>query len=88
MSTIEYRDFLPEETQRGGLFGGVDFSSFDSCVDALNLWLNQNPVTVIRVETVILPNIHNVIEHGSTDTELHTTHRDVWHQFVRLWYSQ
>ena len=42
---------------------------------------------VIRVETVTLPNIHDVTEEGSSDTELHTSHHTVWYQFVRLWYS-
>lgn len=60
MSKIRYHDFMPKEKQRGGLFGGVDFSGFDSCVSAMNDWLAQKPVNVIRVETVTLPNIHNV----------------------------
>ena len=87
MSTIVYRDFLPQETPRGGLFGGVDFSSFDSCVAAMNLWVEQNPVTVLPVETVTLPNIHSIAEDGSTDTELHASSHTVWYQFVRLWYK-
>jgi hypothetical protein len=87
MSTIVYRDFLPQETPRGGLFGGVDFSSFDSCVTDLNQWLEQNPVTVLHVETVTLPNIHSIAEDGSTDTELHASSHTVWYQFVRLWYK-
>jgi hypothetical protein len=87
MTTLAYRDFLPQEQQRGGLFGGVDFSDFDTCVAAMNEWLAQNPVEVIRVETVTLPNIHNISETGSTDTELHTTGHTVWYQFVRVWYS-
>jgi hypothetical protein len=87
MGSIEYRDFLPEAVQRGGLFGGVDFASFDNCVDALNEWLRENPVNVIRIETVTLPNIHSVAEQGSHDSELHTSSHAVWYQFVRLWYS-
>ena len=87
MSAIAYRDFLPQEIQRGGLFGGVDFSDFHSCVAAMNHWLEQNPVSIVHVETVTLPNMYNVYEDGSSDTELHTTGHTVWYQFVRLWYS-
>ncbi len=87
MSTIAYRDFLPQETPRSGLFGGVDYSDFNSCVAAMNHWLKQNPVSIVHVETVTLPNMHSVYEDGSNDTELHTTGRTVWYQFVRLWYS-
>jgi hypothetical protein len=88
MGTIVYRDFLPQETPRGGLFGGVDYLSFDSCVAAMNQWLEENPVSVLHVETVNLPNIHNVNENGPTDTELHASSHTVWYQFVRLWYTE
>lgn len=88
MSNVKYRDFLPQEQQRGGLFGGVDFEGFDSCVTAMNDWLAENPVKVVNFETVTLPNIHNVDEDGSTDTELHASSHTVWYQFVRLWYSK
>ena len=88
MGTIMYRDFLPEETPRGGLFGGVDLESFDSCVKAMNQWLADNTVNVLHIETVNLPNIHNVNEDGPTDTELHASSHTVWYQFVRLWYSE
>jgi hypothetical protein len=88
MSTIEYRDFLPEETHRSGLFGGVEYSGFDSCVASMNRWIEDNAVNIIRIETVTLPNIHNVAEEGSTDTELHATSHTMWYQFVRLWYTK
>ncbi|MDX1735367.1 MAG: hypothetical protein R3228_13425 [Halioglobus sp.] len=87
MNTIRYRDFLPQETPRSGIFGGVDFSGFDSCVAAMNDWLAENAVEVLRMETVTLPNIHSVEEQGSGDTELHASHHTLWYQFVRLWYT-
>ena len=87
MSAIAYRDFLPQELPRRGLFGGVDYADFNSCVVAMNQWLEQNPVSIVHVETVTLPNMHKGYEDGSIDTELHTTGHTVWYQFVRLWYS-
>jgi hypothetical protein len=87
MSTISYRDFLPQESRRGGLFGGVDFSDFNSCVVDMNQWLEHNPVHIVHVETVTLPNIHKVYEDGSSDTELHADGHTIWYQFVRLWYA-
>lgn len=87
MNPIKYRDFLPEQTPRGGLFGGVDLAGFDSCVQAMNRWLEDHPVDVLRVETVTLPNIFSQQEEGPGDTELHAGAHTVWYQFVRLWYS-
>lgn len=87
MATVKYRDFLPAEIPRSGIFGGVDYSDFNSCVAAMNVWLEENSVDVRNFESVTLPNIHNVAEDGTTDTELHATSHTVWYQFVRLWYS-
>lgn len=88
MTVMKYHDFLPNATPRGGLFGGVDYSDFDDCVAAMNHWLARNPVKVIQLETVTLPNIHNIQEEGPADTELHASGHTVWHQFLRLWYSE
>lgn len=87
MAAYRYQDFLPAEQERGGLFGGVEFSALDSCVEAMNSWLEKNEVAVHRIETVTLPNIHSIAEQGSTDTELHATSHTMWYQFVRLWYE-
>jgi hypothetical protein len=86
MNEIKYKDFLPQAKPRGGLFGGVDYSGFDDCVAAMNHWLARNPVDVIRLETVTLPNIHSIQEEGPADTELHASGHTVWYQFLRLWY--
>lgn len=88
MNPIKYKDFLPQETARGGLFGGVDYSNFEDCVAAMNHWLERNPVHVIQCETVTLPNMHNISEDGSHDTELHAAGHTIWYQFLRLWYSE
>ena len=87
MPALKYKDFLPEQTERDSFFGGVDFSGFDSCVAEMNRWLEDNPVDIVRVETVMLPNIFNPTEEGTSDTELHSSGHTVWYQFVRLWYS-
>lgn len=86
MKTIKYKDFLPAATERGGLFGGVDFSGFDTCVVAMNQWVAEQEVEIMRLESVILPNIHNVEEEGTTDTELHASAHTIWYQFLRVWY--
>lgn len=87
MAEVKYRDFLPEEIPRSGLFGGVDYSDFTSCVAAMNAWLEENSVEILHFETVTLPNMHSISEGGPTDTELHAASHTVWYQFVRLWYS-
>ena len=86
MSAVKYQDFLPQETPRGGMFGGVNYSDLDSCVAAMNVWLEQEAAEIVQIETVTLPNIHSIAEEGSTDTELHSTNHTVWYQFIRLWY--
>ncbi len=88
MNAIKYRDFLPQETPRKGIFGGIDFAGFESCVTAMNEWLQSSSVELLRLETVTLPNIHNVQEEGTSDTELYASSHTAWYQFVRLWYYE
>jgi hypothetical protein len=60
MSAIAYRDYLPQETQRSGLFGSVDYSDFNSCVVATSNWPEQRPVNIVHLETVTLPRIQSL----------------------------
>jgi hypothetical protein len=64
------------------------FETFDACVDAARAWVAENSIQVINIETVVLPNIYEPNEQGTTDTDLETTDEvhTHWYQFVRVWY--
>jgi len=85
---IKHIDFEPKVLKKGGLFKSEQVATFKELVDELNSWLGQNEATVINIETVLLPNIHDEDEEGSEDTRLGTGRETAqWYQVVRLWYK-
>jgi hypothetical protein len=91
---IAFRDFVPRQL-RGPRFGFSptavqgEYDTFDAAVAAANEWRSRESIRVINVETVVLPNIWEGGEAGSTDPALGTLARaPVWHQFVRVWYEK
>ena len=85
---LKYIDFVPREISKPGLFKEGEHETFDEAVAEANQWLAENKVTVINLETVVLPNIWSRWEEGSADASLGTSgdNPSRWHQFLRCWY--
>lgn len=85
---MKIKDFVPEKT-KGGFFKPGKVEAFDEVMEKMNQWINQNDINVVNVETVLLPNIHDPEEEGSTDTELWTggAVSSHWYQLLRVWYQ-
>jgi hypothetical protein len=86
--SLQMKDFEADTESKKNLLGRRDvyYKGLDTAVASMNAWLEDNPVEVITVETVTLPNIHSDEEEGTVDTELSATGYALWYQFVRLWY--
>lgn len=86
--SISFKDFVPEKT-KGGVFKSSKIEKFDEIVDQMNVWINDNNPSIVNVETILLPNIHESDEEGSIDTELYTAGETSsnWYQFIRVWYN-
>jgi hypothetical protein len=90
--TLAYRDFVPRRTaQPSGWFWTKDifYESFDEALESANRWIEDGGVRVLSVETVVLPNIWEEYEEGTTDAALRTSgdSSSYWHQFIRVWYE-
>ena len=87
---IRFKDFEPEELQKGNYHKQGYYRSFKDIVFQANNWLKTNDVKLINIETVVLPNIHNAVEDGTEDVALRTSSESIndWHQFVRIWYKE
>jgi hypothetical protein len=85
---IAFEDFVPRQLSQPGLFREAEHESFDEALAAANVWIHDNQIKVINIETVVLPNIWTRWEEGSKDTSLGTSGESPshWHQFVRVWY--
>ena len=86
---LSYKDFVPREISASGFMRPGEYESFDHAVAAANEWLTQNNIHLLKIETVVLPNIHSRWEEGSTDAAIRTSgdSPSQWHQFLRVWYQ-
>ena len=55
-----------------------------------NEWIAENGVDVVNIETVVLPEIWEKDEEGTTDVDIRTSGEcsSYWHQFIRVWYKR
>ena len=86
---IGFMDFAPRMIRPAALFRLAEYEALQQAVAAANAWVRQYGVEVLNVETVVLPNIHDSGEQGSTDPQLTTLgeFRSEWYQVVRVWYQ-
>ena len=86
---IRFQDFLPRLLRPPGFLTSAEYDTFEQAVDAANQWVAHYGVKVLNMETVVLPNITNSGEQGSTDAHLRTYGEtsSYWYQFVRVWYE-
>ena len=87
---LKYRDFVPREISASGFLKPGEYESFDHAVEAANDWLSDNQIRLLKIETVVLPNIHSRWEEGTTDAAIRTSgdSPSQWHQFLRVWYQE
>ncbi len=87
---IEYRDFIPQQTEGPGFFSTARYESFDAALDSANEFVSSQSARILNVETVVLPNVWNADEGGTTDASIRTSGdvSSTWHQFIRVWYER
>ncbi len=86
---IKFKDFVPEELTKAGFFTSATLEKFNDTLNRANHWIETQNIELINIETVILPNIHQSDEEGSSDTEIRTSGEmsSYWNQFIRVWYK-
>jgi len=87
---IEYRDFVPKQLSPAAFLGEPKFEALHDVVTRCNLWVKENAVEILNIETVVLPKLHHPLEQGSEDVNLRQDDEAVtpWNQFVRLWFQR
>ena len=86
---IGFIDFAPRMVRPGALFRLAEYEALQQAVAAANRWVRQYGVSVLNVETVVLPNIYRSGEEGSADPHLVMSGEMMseWFQVVRVWYE-
>jgi hypothetical protein len=85
---LAFRDFAPAVLRQAGFLQPAQYDSFEHAVEEAGVWIEQEGIDVVSIETVVLPNIHRPHEEGTTDPDVAVS-MDAWtnwNQFVRVWY--
>ncbi len=77
---IYFQDFLPQITTKGKFLTDEKYQSFSSLVDEANEWISDTGVTVLNMETILLP------ERDSNKSRC-LTGETYSYQFIRVWYE-
>lgn len=87
---FDYEDFIPQQTSGPGFFSSAEYESFDEALTAANSFVASRDLKVLNVETVVLPNVWDTSEEGTTDASIRTSGdiSSTWHQFIRVWYER
>ena len=85
---ISFKDFVPSMTSSGGFFSMPTVEQIHDSLARAKEWIAVNNLDVVNIETVVLPNIHDPGEEGSTDAQIRTSGEMSahWYQFIRVWY--
>ncbi len=89
---IAYKDFVPQRLRKQGFIKPPLYETFQQAVSAAGAWVREQEVTVINIETVVLPGLWSKDAPQSdapTLTTLYSTGQAAYtglFQFVRVWY--
>jgi hypothetical protein len=86
---IRFQDFLPRATGSGGFLGlGTSYETIEQTLAAANAWIAKYNLTVLNVETLVLPNIDQE-KTGTVSARLWSSGdmRTDWYQAIRVWYD-
>ncbi len=87
---FDYKDFIPQQTTGPGFFSAAQYQTFDEAVQAANRFADDQSARILNVETVVLPNVWDPAEDGTTDPSIRTSgdFPATWHQFIRVWFER
>jgi hypothetical protein len=82
--TLQYKDFSPPAVEHKVF--STEYESFSEVVALANEWIRDSGVTVLNVETVVLPNLQ---EAKNTAQVMKTTGQSGCYLFqvLRVWYD-
>ena len=89
---IAYEDFVPQRLRKQGFIKPPLYETFQHAVTAAGAWVREQEVTVINIETVVLPGLWNkdAPQTGSASfNRIYSTGQTAYteqFQFVRVWY--
>jgi hypothetical protein len=90
---FNFKDFTIQVTQQATKKTDPQFEPLEETMIRLNAWIEENDVTVLNVETLLMPNIFDNINSRTSSNgafemvESGSFKRNWWYQIFRVWYQ-
>ena len=82
--TLQYKDFSPPAVKHK--FFSTGYESFSEVVAHANEWIQNSGVTVLNVETVVLPNLQETKDTSQANLIMRHSGSYLF-QVLRVWYD-
>lgn len=86
---IAFQDFVPRRQGKRLLGMLADYENLHELVSRVNLWIEQQRIDVLNVETVLVTSLPNDEADASPKAEMNSqAYASSAYQIVRVWYRQ
>ncbi len=85
---IAFHDFIPRRQGKRLLGMVTDYENLHELVSRVNLWIEQNQVDILNVETVLVTNLPNEAEASPKVQMDSQANAFSTYQIVRVWYRE
>lgn len=87
---IKYVDFAVLITEPATVFNKPEFEPIEETLLRMNAWIEKYEISVLNVETLFIPNMHEGVSQNKTEDSYYETtsggHKNKWFQIFRVWY--
>lgn len=89
---IKFQDFAIKILRKGNWSNTPIYEEPEETLLRINYWIEDSDISVMNIETLIMPNIHNAVSPEKTaDTYFITksgeSKKNRWFQIYRVWYK-
>lgn len=86
---IKFVDFAVQISTPRSIFNPPKFEPIEETMLRMNAWIEENEISVLNVETLFIPNMHNGVSNDKTEDSYYETkveEKNKWFQIFRVWY--
>lgn len=86
---IRYTDFAILITEPSNGLSDPKFEPIEETMLRMNSWIEEYEISVLNVETIFIPNMHNGFSTNKTEDSYYRTksgENNMWFQIFRVWY--
>lgn len=85
---IAFRDFIPQRQGKRLLGVLTDYENLHELVARVNLWIEQQQIDVLNIETVVVTSLPNEPEASPKMQMSSPANTNSTYQVVRIWYRE